>query len=119
ADSLETRLIGVCVEWSGRFVGSLGADASDLMCASTSLAGATLSDYESQFEAALARAMGASALAEACASAGLEIPHLARALHATARGLKQSSNTQNEFLKGMTAAVRMICLPLSQRSQKG
>jgi AcrR family transcriptional regulator len=119
ANSLETRLIGACVEWSGRFVGSLGADASDLMCASTSLAGATLTDYERQFEAALARAMGASALAEACASAGLEIPDLARALHATARGLKQSCGTQNEFVKGMTAAVRMICLPLNQRSQKG
>jgi AcrR family transcriptional regulator len=119
ADSLETRLIGACVEWSGRFVGSLGADASDLMCASTSLAGATLTDYQSQFEAALARAIGASAMTDACAAAGLEIADLARALHATARGLKQSCKTQDEFLKGMTAAVRMICLPLNQRSLKG
>jgi AcrR family transcriptional regulator len=119
ADSLETRLIGACIEWSGRFVGSLGADASDLMCASTSLAGATLSDYECQFEAALARAIRASAMAEACVAAGLEIGDLARALHATARGLKQCCKTQDEFVKGMTAAVRMICLPLNQRSQKG
>ncbi|MDB6099281.1 MAG: TetR/AcrR family transcriptional regulator, regulator of autoinduction and epiphytic fitness [Gammaproteobacteria bacterium] len=119
ADSLETRLVRASVEWSGRFVGSLGADASDLMCASTSLAGSTLTDYESQFEAALARAIGASGMARACAAAGLEIADLARALHATARGLKQGCKTQDEFVKGMTAAVRMICLPLNQRSQKG
>jgi AcrR family transcriptional regulator len=119
SDSLERRLTGACLEWSGRFVGSLGADASDLMCASTSLAGATLTDYERQFEAALARAMGASAMAEACASAGLEIADLARALHATARGLKHGCKTRDEFVKAMTAAVRMICLPLKQGGQRG
>ncbi|MDP9089063.1 MAG: TetR/AcrR family transcriptional regulator [Pseudomonadota bacterium] len=119
SDSLETRLIGACVEWSGRFVGSLGADASDLMCASTSLAGATLIDYECQFEAALARAIGASPMAQSCAAAGLAIADLARALHATARGLKQSCKTQDEFMKAITAAVRMICLPQNERNQKG
>src|SRR5476651_1908736 len=55
--SLELRLIAACDAWSGRFVGSLGADAADLMCASTKLAGATLAGYESQFEAAVARAI--------------------------------------------------------------
>lgn len=118
-DNLETRLIGACVCWSGRFVGSLGADASDLMCASSSLAVKTLSDYECRFEAALASALGASPMDRACAGAGLEIADLARALHATARGLKQSCKTQDEFVKGMTAAVRMICLPLNQSNQKG
>src|SRR5438477_5009670 len=47
---LEQRLVAACDEWSGRFVGSLGADAADLMCASTSLAGETLASYESRFE---------------------------------------------------------------------
>ena len=42
---LEGRLIAACDEWAGRFVGMLGADAADLMCASTTLAGATLSHY--------------------------------------------------------------------------
>src|SRR6202035_6506 len=41
-DSLELRLIAACDAWAGRFVGSLGSDAADLMCASTSLAGETL-----------------------------------------------------------------------------
>jgi AcrR family transcriptional regulator len=116
-DGLEMRLICACVEWSGRFVGSLGADAADLMCASTSLAGATLCEYEWQFEEALASAITASPMAETCSVAGLEIADLARALHATARGLKQRCKTREEFLKGMTAAVRLICRPLNQRSQ--
>jgi AcrR family transcriptional regulator len=116
-DGLETRLIAACMDWSGRFVGSLGADATDLMCASTSLAGATLAEYEWQFEEALEKAMSGSAMADACAAADLEVADLARALHATARGLKQSCKTREEFVKGMTAAVRMICRPLNQRSQ--
>jgi AcrR family transcriptional regulator len=118
-EGLEARLIGACVDWSGRFVGSLGVDATDLMCTSTSLAGATLAEYEWQFEEALAHAISASALAESCAAADLEVADLARALHATARGLKQSCKTPEEFVKGMRAAVRMICRPLKQRNQKG
>ena len=107
--SLEARLIAACKEWSGRFVGSLGADAADLMCASTSLAGATLAEYEWQFETALVNAIAATPVANRCAAAGLNIADFARALHATARGLKQSCKTQEDFLKAMTAAVRMAC----------
>lgn len=116
-DDLEIRLTAACVAWSGRFVGSMGADAADLMCASTSLAGATLCEYEWQFEEALASAINASPLAGVCAAADLDIADLARALHATARGLKQSCKSRETFLKSMTAAVRMICGPLHQRSQ--
>lgn len=108
-ESLERRIIAACKEWSGRFVGSLGADAADLMCASTSLAGTTLADYEWQFEAALVNAIGATSVAARCAAAGLKLADFARALHATARGLKQTCKTQEDFLKAMTAAVRMAC----------
>jgi AcrR family transcriptional regulator len=114
---LEARLIAACKEWSGRFVGSLGADAADLMCASTSLAGATLAEYEWQFEDALARAIGATPMAERCAAAGLNVGDFARALHGTARGLKQTCKTQEDFVKVMTAAVRMACMPLNQQRQ--
>jgi AcrR family transcriptional regulator len=108
-DSLESRLIAACKEWSGRFVGALGTDAADLMCASTSLAGATLAEYEWQFEAAIENAIAATPVAGRCAAAGLNIADFARALHATARGLKQTCKTQEDFLKAMTAAVRMAC----------
>ncbi len=100
--------------WSGRFIGSLGSDAADLMCASTSLAGATLAHYETQFELAVARAIADSPLNGFCATAGLSPADLARALHATARGFKQRSASREEFIKGMTVAARMFCAPLSQ-----
>lgn len=112
--TLESRLIAACEEWSGRYVGLLGADTADLMCASTSLAGTTLEQYEAQFEAALARAIMASPLAGVCGAAHVLPAQLARALHATARGLKHGCKTRSEFVSGMLAAVRMLCLPLNQ-----
>jgi AcrR family transcriptional regulator len=114
-ESLELRLIAACDAWSGRFVGSLGSDAADLMCASTSLAGATLTHYETRFEQAVTRAIADSPLDGFCAKAGLCPADLARTLHATARGLKQSSASREEFVKGMTVAARMFCTPLNQR----
>ena len=113
-DSLERRLIAACDAWSGRFVGSLGSDAADLMCASTSLAGTTLTHYQTEFELALTRAIADSPLNEFCTTAGLCPADLARALHATARGLKHSSASREEFVKGMTVAARMFCSPLNQ-----
>lgn len=114
-ERLELRLVAACDAWSGRFVGSLGADAADLMCASTSLAAATLTHYETQFELAVTRAIADSPLDDYCTAAGLCPADLARTLHATARGLKQRSASREEFVKGMTVAARMFCTPLNQR----
>lgn len=111
-EPLETRLIAACDEWAGRYIGISGSDAADLMCASTSLAGGTLTRYELQFERALAQAIGESPLADFCAAAGVASKDAARALHATARGLKWSSKSRQEFVQGMTAAARMFCAPL-------
>lgn len=115
-NSLESRLIAACDEWAGRFVGILGPDAADLMCASTSLAGNALTHYEAQFEQALAHAVETSPLAGFCAASGFDSHDVGRALHATARGLKQTSKSRQEFLCGMTVAVRMFCAPLTARS---
>ncbi len=115
-DGLEARLVAACDAWSGRFIGSLGADAADLMCASTSLAGATLSQYETRFEQALTDAIAHSGLAAFCTTAGLEPAELARVLHATVRGLKHGSKTREEFVKGVTVAARMLCIPLQQKN---
>ena len=114
ADSLESRIIAACDAWSGRFIGSLGADAADLMCASTALAGSTLTHYESRFEAALSSAIADSPLHGFCATTGMTPADLARTLHATARGLKRSASRE-EFVKGMTVAARMFCAPLNRR----
>ncbi len=118
-DSLERRLMAACDAWSGRFVGSLGSDAADLMCASTSLAGSTLVHYETRFETALARAIADSPLTDFCATAGLSPADLACALHATARGFKQRSASREEFVNGMTVAARMFCAPLNDSRLRG
>jgi TetR/AcrR family transcriptional regulator, regulator of autoinduction and epiphytic fitness len=114
-DALELRLVAACNAWSGRFVGSLGADAADLMCASSVLASSTLAHYEARFEQAIVRAIAESPLARACATAEVSPADLARALHATARGLKHSCKSREEFVNGLTAAVRMLCAPLNRR----
>ncbi len=110
---LETRLVASCIGWAGRYVGAMGPDAADLMCASTSLAGETLANYEAQFETALAEAIGASPLSVFCGAAGITAPDVARALHATSRGLKQVSKSRQEFVYSITVAVRMYCAPLN------
>ncbi len=112
-DRLELRLSAACEEWAGRHVGTLGADAADLMCASTTLAGATLAFYEQQFEQALTDAIDGSALREYCTGAGLAPAELARTLHATARGLKQCCKSRQEFSAGMAVAARMFCAPVN------
>jgi AcrR family transcriptional regulator len=108
-NTLEQRLVAACDEWSGRFIGMLGADATDLMCASTTLAGSTLKDYEARFEAALASVISDSPMASRCRDVGVCSAEAARLLHATAQGLKRSSATREDFLKGMTVAARLFC----------
>jgi AcrR family transcriptional regulator len=116
---LEARLVAACDEWAGRYVGVMGADAADLMCASTSLAGGTLADYEARFEKALAHAIEISPLADVCRACGVAPRDVARALHATARGLKHASKSRQEFLHGMTVAARMFCAPLVDSRASG
>jgi AcrR family transcriptional regulator len=112
-EPLEARLVAACDAWAGQFIGTMGADAADLMCASTSLAGDTLTHYETLFEKALAHAIEASALLNFCTAAGVSPADAATALHATARGLKQGSHSRQDFVRGMTAAARMFCAPMN------
>ena len=117
--AFEERLVAACNEWSGRFVGSLSDDAADLMCAGTSLAGEILTSYEARFEQALASAIAASPLVRRCRRIGVCHTEVARALHATARGLKHSCKSRQEFVSGMSVAVRMFCAAAMPDSIKG
>jgi TetR/AcrR family transcriptional regulator of autoinduction and epiphytic fitness len=117
---LEQRLAAACDAWSGRFIGISGADAADLMCASTSLGGTTLADYETQFDFALADCIANSPLMRVCAVAEVTPEAAAQALHAMARGLKHRAKTRAEFQTAMTAAARMFCISLkNQEDLKG
>jgi AcrR family transcriptional regulator len=113
--SLEERLIAACDEWSGRFAGGFVGDAADLMCAGTSLAGDTMRHYEGRFEQALAAAFAAPPTNTLCRNAGVQPAQAARALHATARGLKHTSSSRQDFHDAVGAAVRMFCAPLAQQ----
>jgi len=113
--SLEERLIAACDEWSGRFAGGFVGDAADLMCAGTSLAGDTVRHYEEHFEQALAQAFAAPPTNTLCRNAGVQPAEAARALHATARGLKHSCSSRQDFRQAVGAAVRMFCAPLAQQ----
>jgi len=92
----------------------MGADSADLMCASTALAGSMLTHYETQFEQALADAIAASPVAAFYAASHFTPADVARTLHATARGLKASSHSRQEFILGMTVAARMCCANLER-----
>jgi AcrR family transcriptional regulator len=116
---LEARLISAGDEWGGRFVGLMGGDAADLMCASTSMAGETLMHFQARFESALTQAIACSPLADSCALLGVTPSEVARTLHATIRGLKHSCKTRLEFVQGMTAAARMFCAPLASTARLG
>jgi TetR/AcrR family transcriptional regulator of autoinduction and epiphytic fitness len=114
----EERLIAACDEWSGRFAGAFGGDAADLMCAGTSLAGDTMRHYEEQFEQALADVFAAPPMHALCRNVAVQPLEVARALHATARGLKHTSSSREDFRKAIGVAVRMFCAPLSQPLKK-
>jgi AcrR family transcriptional regulator len=116
--NLEERLIGACDEWSGRFAGAMGGDAADLMCAGSSLAGDTVRQYAEQFEHALTDAIAASPMKTLCKTVDVQPAEVARALHATARGLKHSASSRQDFRNAISAAVRMFCAPLGQQTRK-
>ncbi len=115
---LESRLIAACVEWTGHSIGTLGGDAADLMCASTTLAGGTLADYHARFETALASAVADSSLLTFCHASDIAPADVATALHATARGLKHSCQSRSEFVQRITAAARLFCAPLRVPQQE-
>jgi len=113
-DVLETRLISACTEWSGRFVGSLGTDAADLMCASTSLAGATLREYEWQFEEALAAAIARSPGRKVCRS---RVGHRRRCSRAARHRARTQAGLQDQrrFREGYDRCGSNDMQPLNPR----
>jgi AcrR family transcriptional regulator len=109
---LEARLVAAFDHWVGRYVGMFGASAADLAEATGALVAPMMKEYEALFIEALVRAMNASKLPAAHKRAGLTARQLADTLSATARGLKYSSASREEFRRHMTIAVRAICAPL-------
>ncbi|MBM7112430.1 TetR/AcrR family transcriptional regulator [Archangium primigenium] len=113
---LDTRLARALDEGYGRFAGKANPDALDLVEASHALLGTLVEEHEDLFAEALARALRASRGMSAYKPVGLTARQLADTLVVTATGLKHRVATRDEFIKGITVAVRALCLPLLEVS---
>jgi AcrR family transcriptional regulator len=111
--ALDERLRGAFDAWIGRYVGRFAADASDLREAAEGLVDTLVTDYEKLFVEAVAAELREGGLAAAYKSAGVTARQMAENLCATARGLKHSCETQEEFRQAFAIAVRITCAPLA------
>jgi AcrR family transcriptional regulator len=112
---LEARVVRAFDAWVGRYLGLVGADASDLMEATlAATVKPLLAEYEERFTDALAKAFRGAGLAVAYKPAGVTARQLAETLSATARGLKHAGGpvTREQFLERLTVAVKALSLPL-------
>lgn len=71
-----------------------------------------IAEAERRFAEAVAKTITTSRLAAAYKPAGLTARQLTDTLAATARGLKHSSASREEFVRSIGIAVRALCLPL-------
>ncbi len=110
---LQQRLAGAFDEWIGRYIGRFAADAADLMEAAEMLAKTLIEDHEKLFLDEVTAALRETGLAAAYKPAGVTARQLAENLSATARGLKHSCTTREEFQQDFTIAVRIACAPLA------
>ncbi|NMO17217.1 TetR/AcrR family transcriptional regulator [Pyxidicoccus fallax] len=113
---LEARLVRAFDETTGRFVGMMGAAASDLVEVGSDIIGPLFTEFEGQFLEAVTRALRASGLMAAYKASGLTARQLADTLQATARGLKYGCTSREAFVERMTVAVRAMCAPLGEGS---
>jgi AcrR family transcriptional regulator len=106
---LEQRLVRAFDEWLGRYIGMIGGDASDLMEATTRLSGTLLTRYEDVFAGAVTKTIRSSRLLAAYKASGVTARQLTDTLMATARGLKHNSKSREQFVRGLTIAVKVLC----------
>jgi AcrR family transcriptional regulator len=112
ARPLEAKLVAAFDEWIGRYVGLLGAGASDLVEAAHTLIGPMVTEHDALFGNAITKVISTSRLAAVYRPAGLTARQLAETLCATGRGLKYGCPSREAFVRGMTVAVRTLCAPL-------
>jgi TetR/AcrR family transcriptional regulator of autoinduction and epiphytic fitness len=114
--SFQERLIAALDEWEGRYIGSLGSDAGDLIETSGLLAGPIIREYEVRFEQLLAGCLAKeSPLMAAYKAIRMTPMQLAQSIHATARGFKDRSETRRDFLAHVKIAVQVLCFPMHSR----
>lgn len=111
--ALDERLRGAFDASMGRYVGRFSASAADLKEAADGLVSAAVADFEKLFVEAVAAELREGGLAAAYKPVGVTARQLAETLCATARGLKHSCETPEEFRNAFAIAVRILCAPLA------
>jgi AcrR family transcriptional regulator len=106
---LDQRLVRAFDEWLGRYIGIIGGDASDLIEATSRLSATLLTQYEEVFSDAVTKAIRSSRLLAAYKSSGITARQITDTLLATARGLKHSSQSREQFVRGFAVAVKVLC----------
>jgi TetR/AcrR family transcriptional regulator, regulator of autoinduction and epiphytic fitness len=112
--ALEQKLGGAFEQWTGRYVGMVGADVTDLHEAIDLHLGPLLAEHEERFLEAVARVIRAAGLPAACRAAGISARQIADTLAAAARGLKHGCRSPGEFAERFAVAVRVACLPFRE-----
>lgn len=106
---LEAKLVGLFDAWTGRYVGMMGENVTDLHEATTLHGGELLRAAEARFLDLVIKVIRGSRLPAAFKASGLSVRELAESLQATARGLKTLCTTRDEFDERMRVAVRVMC----------
>jgi hypothetical protein len=94
----------------------MGGDASDLIEATSRLSGTMLTQYEEMFSDAVTKAIRSSRFLAASKSSGITARQITNTLLATARGLKHSSKSREQFVRGFAVAVKLLCNPIREHS---
>ncbi len=108
---LSERLVAAFDQWVGRYVGRFTSDAADLIDAVEGLLPDTIKAHQDKLLDAVAAALREDGLAALYKPAGITARQLAENLQMTAKGLKMTSESREEFLHGITLAVRILCAP--------
>jgi AcrR family transcriptional regulator len=110
---IETKLIRALDEWEGRYVGTLGEEAVDLIGASIALASPILHEHNAAIERNIARAISSEpAVLSAYRVVSVSPVLVARMLLAVAQSFKTKAADRRIFRKEMQSAVRVILLPI-------
>jgi AcrR family transcriptional regulator len=110
---IETKLIRALDEWEGRYVGTLGEEAVDLIGASIALASPIMREHSTAIEQELAQALSSEpALVFAYRAESVSPILVARMLLAVAQGFKSKAIDRRVFRKEMQSAVRLVLLPI-------
>lgn len=107
--TIEDKLLGAFDEWTGRYIGMIGENPTDLHEATALLGGEVIGAYEERFLDLVTKAIRASSLPAAYKASGVSARQLAEMLNANARGLKHVAKSRKDFVEQFGVAVRVVC----------